>query len=118
MPGALAYDLGVAGFKLEAGVEHEHAGAAREEGLRAGDARRAGTDDAVHILIYRKTTDGQWKHSEEDGSIFNFLLAWWNAWNPCCLSATQPRSAKGNYSFKLAEALNPASIHKRSHFIE
>ena len=40
--------LRAVGFEFDSGVEHEHARAAREERLRARDARRAGTDDAVH----------------------------------------------------------------------
>ena len=53
--GAFTDDPGAVRLEFKSGVEHEHAGPAREEGLRARDARRAGTDDTVH--------GGQWKHS-------------------------------------------------------
>ena len=46
--GELADDFCPRWFEFDSGVEHEHVRAAREERFGAGDARRAGTDDAVH----------------------------------------------------------------------
>ena len=48
--GKFADDPGAVGFQFEAGIEHQHGRAARQQRLGAGDARRTGTDDAMHIL--------------------------------------------------------------------
>ena len=46
---ALADNPRAVRFKFQTGIQHEHASTAREQGLRARDARRAGTNNAVHI---------------------------------------------------------------------